>query len=265
MLQQEVTSQEVQSSCHNYLVYCLPAYCPHSVQPYKVMRCFTILLLFQISWLITGFTSNHQIIKKRRLLYNCEANFGDWRRIFVHSTSPSFSSKKRDHDDLLEQVTAPVFNIFQQLGGEIEPLDLPIIYPLTIILFNLWYSSTTSVIFDVTFVLFYVLVRQLKSLDEDADESDIDEGIATSSILDAVSLFAAGATSILISPNGCEQSDANGAISALPFILSIITIGFVALMGIFDGEKNSSEGYRQDVDPSQRLLELFDEKLKKGE
>ena len=164
---------------------------------------------------------------------------------------------KRD-DDLVDQIISPFENIIQLLATPIEPIALPIIYPLTIILFNIAFNSSTSTIFDITFVMFYALVQQLKKMDAGDDE----EAIVPAPILDAITLFAASASSIIISPDGFEPRTTFGGISLLLLIVSFVSIGFVA-SSVLGGKNVVDELSDKEVDPSQRLLEIFDEKLDK--
>lgn len=166
---------------------------------------------------------------------------------------------KRD-DDLVENIISPFDNIIEFLSTPIEQISLPIIYPLAALAFNVLFNTTSAILFDLLFCLFYVIVQEIKSMEEDDDENNL----APSPILDVVSFLSASTTALIISPKGFETRDlnlANGsAIIFLP-IFMLVLFGIVVSMRREQLIPDDHPYEDENSDASKRLLELFDEKL----
>eukprot|EP00979_Chaetoceros_neogracilis_P012225 scaffold3156_cov268-Chaetoceros_neogracile.AAC.56 len=135
---------------------------------------------------------------------------------------------RQQDNSLLEKILTPVDVTLRVLSTPVEPLALPLIYPLAVIFFNTYFNNSTSIIFDVVLIAFYAIIQALnmEGAEEEVDEQNPQQ-------LVAISFFGSVATSLLISPNGFEGRE------SLP----------------------SSVQKEEEVDPSKRLLELFDERL----
>ncbi|GFH49687.1 predicted protein [Chaetoceros tenuissimus] len=158
---------------------------------------------------------------------------------------------RKDRDTTLENVLAPFDSILRLLSTEVIS-GIPLIYPLFALGFNFYFNNATSVIFDVSLVVFYMLSSQLKG--EDLLDEDDDTALR---FLDFLSVFGAFATALLISPNGFlsrEQSPNNLFIIPTSLLLGIFIISNLP------GE--SSQKIEEEAE--KRLLELFDERLDKN-
>jgi hypothetical protein len=156
---------------------------------------------------------------------------------------------RQQDNSLLEKILTPVDVTLRVLSTPVEPLALPLIYPLAVISFNIYFNNSTSIIFDVVLIAFYAIIQALnmEGAEEEVDEQNPQQ-------LVAISFFGSVATSLLISPNGFEGRESLPSISILIPIASFLVLGFI---GFITGSVQKEE----EVDPSKRLLELFDERL----
>jgi hypothetical protein len=156
---------------------------------------------------------------------------------------------RQQDNSLLEKILTPVDVTLRVLSTPVEPLALPLIYPLAVIFFNIYFNNSTSIIFDVVLIAFYAIIQALnmEGAEEEVDEQNPQQ-------LVAISFFGSVATSLLISPNGFEGRESLPSISILIPIASFLVLGFI---GFITGSVQKEE----EVDPSKRLLELFDERL----
>jgi len=164
---------------------------------------------------------------------------------------------RREDDDasLLEKILSPFDFILRFLSTPInKSLALPLIYPLSAILFNVFFNNATSITFDVVLTIFYLLIQAL-----DMDGVNEEDG-QTFQQLVAISFFGSGATALLISPNGFDLRDSFEGFNALIPVASLLTLGFVGFSIVRASDRHEEE---EEVDPSKRLLELFDERLDK--
>jgi len=167
----------------------------------------------------------------------------------IQRPSTIYANKK--DDGLVDQIVSPVEKFAQVLATPIEPIALPVLYPLTIILCNIFFNNTTSIILDVIFICVYALIRQLKKID--SDDGDATE---EAPILDAILFFGSSASALLISPNGFETRDGFDGIG----LLLLTSSGLLGVVAWFGGH-TSDEISEEEVDPSKRLMEIFDEKF----
>jgi hypothetical protein len=184
-----------------------------------------------------------------------------WKTAQRSNASTALRVKRPDRDDdLIGQIISPFERIIQLLATPIGPTLLPIIYPCSIVSFNIAINSMTSIIFDVIFALFYTLIYQIKRMESDTIGDDIDANVSSEPILDFICLFAAATGAIIISPNGFESNTIfDGNAPLIPLILSLGSLVSVTLFTQVNG--NIRNGISQEVNPEKRLLEIFDEKL----
>lgn len=159
---------------------------------------------------------------------------------------------RKDRDTSLENVLAPFDSIIKLLSTEVIS-GIPLIYPLFALGFNLYFNNTTSLIFDVSLIVFYMLSLQLKR----EDLLDEDDDIAFR-FLDFLSVFGASATALLISPNGFLSREQS--VNNLILIPTSLLLGILITSNLLGKSSQESE---KEADPSKRLLELFDERLDK--
>lgn len=159
---------------------------------------------------------------------------------------------RKDRDTTLENVLAPFDSIIKFLSTKVIS-DIPLIYPLFTLGFNFNFNNITSVIFDVSLIVFYMLSSQLKR--EDLFEEDDDTAFR---FLDFLSVFGASATALLISPNGFLSRE-----QSLQDLFIIPTLFLLGIFIISNLPGESSQKIEEEADPSKRLLELFDERLDK--
>ena len=98
--------------------------------------------------------------------------------------SPLYSRRRRkedDDDDAASRIIVPIEKTIQALAAPINigPLPslrrLPLFYPLSILLLNvLLDSSTTVLLFDISIVLFYTLIQQIRHPEKAAYSIAID-------------------------------------------------------------------------------------------
>jgi len=164
-------------------------------------------------------------------------------------------ARREDDDSLLEKILSPFDLILRLLSTPInKSLALPFIYPLSAILFNVFFNNATSITFDVVLAIFYILIQAL-----DMDGVNEEDG-QTFQQLVAISFFGSVATALLISPNGFDLRESFDSVNALIPIASLLTLGFVGFSIVRASDRRDEE---EEVNPSKRLLELFDERLDK--
>jgi hypothetical protein len=164
-------------------------------------------------------------------------------------------SRREDDDSLLEKILSPFDLIVRLLSTPInKSLALPFIYPLSAILFNVFFNNATSITFDVVLAIFYILIQAL-----DMDGVNEEDGQTIQQLV-AISFFGSVATALLISPNGFDLRESFDSANALIPIASLLTLGFVGFLIVRASDRRDEE---EEVDPSERLLELFDERLDK--
>jgi len=174
-------------------------------------------------------------------------------------SSALYSRRKKDENkDVIDAIVSPLEKIINILSNPLGPSSLPLIYPLSVVTFNLLFNDTTSFIFDASFISFFLLIRQIRISN--------DEGPTESPVLDAVALFGSAFSSVLISPLGLNLRDTLSGFEAL-FIPLSFSLGVAGITSSFLNSKavdpfdESSIEIGEKIDPSMRLMEIWDEKL----
>lgn len=241
-----------------------------------------ILLYFPFSTRVTSFVYNLPNDKLAQpVLYS--TSIGKYHRENLYSTTSKQNRirssrlySKRKHgtnNDLLNTLFSP-FDILWKVisfpiggggrgrGDGSSNTSTPLLYPLTILLFNIIFNNTTSIILDTFVGIFYLFIRQINiSLgDEDLYDKVETELLQQPRILDALVLFASITTALLISPNGFQTREMGAPVE---YIAVAAIVVLVSWLGFFFSPNNyGSNQQDNEVDPSQRLLELWDEKFK---
>jgi hypothetical protein len=241
------------------------------------------LLYFPFSTRVKSFVHNLPNDKLAQpVLYS--ASIGKYHRENLYSTTSKQNricyfrlySKRKDgtNNDLLNTLFSP-FDIFWKVisfpigggrgrgrGDGSSNTSTPLLYPLTILLFNIIFNNTTSIILDAFVGIFYLFIRQINISfgDEDLNDEVETELLQQPRILDALVLFASITTALLISPNGFQIREMGGA--PVEYLLVAAIVVLVSWLSFFFSPNNyGSDRQDDDVDPSQRLLELWDEKF----
>lgn len=181
-----------------------------------------------------------------------------------------YSKDQQSNNDLLNTILSPFDNLWKIIsfpigGGDLtsSSTSIPLLYPLTILLFNIFFNNTTSLILDVLVGAFYLFIRQINISDVDEDNDEVETELLQLQpriLLDALVLFASITTALLISPSGFQTREIG--VPAEYFIVS----SFVVLVCWFSfflssNDNNIGSNKHDEVDPSQRLLDLWDEKF----
>lgn len=186
-------------------------------------------------------------------------------------------SKDRSNNDLLNTILSPFDYLWKFLSypiggdrGSSTSTSIPLIYPLTILLFNIFFNNTTSIILDTLVGAFYLFIQQihLSNIDDDDvldDEVDAEILLQQPQIVNALVLFASITTALLISPNGFQTREIGAA--PVGYVLIAGLVLWVSWLSFILSSNNNIVGSKSkqldEVDPSQRLLDLWDEKFEK--
>ena len=224
------------------------AICPESASKTIIVKIALIQLLFVNSCGTTAF----QPISKH---YACKML---WHPENRHAqVSPHATLQAKKDKTLVDQIVTPIETVVQILSTPIESLALPISFPLAIIAFNIFFNSTTSIMFDFSFGLFYALIQQLRETDMDDTEDEFSK-----TILNLFALFGASSTALLISPTGFESRE---TVNSMVLILPASLLVLLFLVSLLREKISSKIPIEEDVDPSKRLMDLWDEKLSKSD
>lgn len=206
-------------------------------------------------WLI-----QHHREPSRNLLYNTPS----MSKCTKYSTE-LYSRNKPNDENVLDSILSPVEHLWKLLSLPIgDPtMSLPLIFPLTILLFNLFFNNVTSILFDAFVIAFYAFIRkQNETMVVEVDEDDVRPPAV---LVYSLVLFGSLASALLISPNGFQTRNLGGAPTEIIFVSVVLFLLFGwSRLATVSENPTSTKNHRKNeetVDPSRQLLDLWDDKF----
>jgi hypothetical protein len=165
--------------------------------------------------------------------------------------------------------------------------EIALAYPLALLAANTLFFGGTSILLDASFLVYWYLGRTLMMEDDDDDDDEVSNddfilALGENGIMDLTALGGAFATAGLLSPQGLAVTSFNGSVGvgALALGSALTTLAMSASNSkstrknqnshnknkydetdseaIFDNEK-------VEANPDKLLMDLWDEKFKKGD